>query len=347
MRDKADHATDITRTSEFWQGPLSVALFIPTLAHVTTTLSLVAVFSRCPDVIAKCTLHVVVVEEIWRTPSVASTLARAPSTWTTGSTDPARTHQECLKAVAGIATNIPIGANYVGEIAYPNNLLRNVAREHTHTNWSLVVDVDMVVAPPNLFQLWQDAGRRGDLKPGRRIAYVLPAFEYRRLNPHDSTTTAHDSDLPQSREHIISMFNSTVRPFYFDPCFKCQRHSNYPEWLYGEKSKSEFTYSVPYRDPWEPFYISETAITPAYDERFRQYGFNRISQICSTWMAGFDFHVVRMGFVLHIGWKTNEHFHAKKQAEQSANRLVYRKLKEELKLQYPGSRRCNDHGYHV
>lgn len=65
------------------------------------------------------------------------------------------------------------------------------------------------------------------------------------------------------------------------------------------------------------------------------------------WMAGFDFHVVREGYVLHAGWKAKERFHPQKQAEQDANRLIFRVLKEELKQLYPSQRRCNLHGFHV
>jgi N-acetyllactosaminide beta-1,3-N-acetylglucosaminyltransferase len=37
-------------------------------------------------------------------------------------------------------------------------------------------------------------------------------------------------------------------------------------------------FDVLWKDPWEPFYIASNNI-PFYDERFKQYGFNRISQV--------------------------------------------------------------------
>lgn len=60
-----------------------------------------------------------------------------------------------------------------------------------------------------------------------------------------------------------------------------QRFTDYQSW---EKSKAvagtgmSAVYEVLWQDPWEPFYIASTKI-PLYDERFRQYGFNRISQV--------------------------------------------------------------------
>ena len=84
-----------------------------------------------------------------------------------------------------------------------------------------------------------------------------------------------------------------------------QRHTDYPSWeksiknptAVNDKDNNEINkiirqteeasslnplYEVLWRDPWEPFYISRNNI-PQYDERFRQYGFNRISQVRVNW----------------------------------------------------------------
>lgn len=37
---------------------------------------------------------------------------------------------------------------------------------------------------------------------------------------------------------------------------------------------------------WEPFYISKREV-PLYDERFKQYGGDRIEQICELYVAGY------------------------------------------------------------
>ena len=96
-------------------------------------------------------------------------------------------------------------------------------------------------------------------------------------------------------------------------------------------------------DPWEPFYISLDPISPYYDERFQQYGFNRISQVCEMHIAGFRWEVLRSAFLVHRGLKVPGGFHESKEAEQSANRLLFRQFKEELKIKYPGvARRCHN-----
>ena len=117
-------------------------------------------------------------------------------------------------------------------------------------------------------------------------------------------------------------------------------------------------------DPWEPFFIVEKAVMPLYDERFKQYGFNRIQQVCGGFtygvvkklktpresnfgnfcschqvcemhIAGFEFQVLDTPFLLHLGLKEKDEFHSKKQSENDQNRLLFRKFKQELKQKYP------------
>ena len=94
-------------------------------------------------------------------------------------------------------------------------------------------------------------------------------------------------------------------------------------------------------DPWEPFFITLSS-APLYDERFRQYGFNRISQVREMWLAGFDFEVLSLGFVAHAGFKRVEQggFHDEKDAENDRNRERYREFKRDLKERYGTARRC-------
>lgn len=41
-------------------------------------------------------------------------------------------------------------------------------------------------------------------------------------------------------------------------------------------------------------------------------GFNRISQVCETYVVGFEFLVLYDTFVVHRGFKTETNFHATK-----------------------------------
>ena len=70
-----------------------------------------------------------------------------------------------------------------------------------------------------------------------------------------------------------------------------------------------------------------------------QYGFNRISQVCETHIAGYDFVVLNNAFLVHHGFKTKEGFHSAKDEENNRNRDIFRTFKKELKLKYPQSTR--------
>ena len=93
-------------------------------------------------------------------------------------------------------------------------------------------------------------------------------------------------------------------------------------------------------DPWAPHAalpVPPPSHWPLAD------GFNRISQVCEMHIAGYAFRVLTGAFAVHDGIKEPTGFHAAKEAEQNANRLLFRKFKEELKRRYaPSLRRCHD-----
>eukprot|EP00049_Salpingoeca_infusionum_P023785 m.371914 g.371914 ORF g.371914 m.371914 type:complete len:262 (-) comp60505_c0_seq1:100-885(-) len=223
-------------------------------------------------------------------------------------------------------------ANYAGSIAYPNNALRNVARLYAPTQYVTVLDVDITPSKGMAKAFWQALN---SLNPDQRdtTAFVLPAFEAR----HDAL------DKVVSR---VDMLNALERhdaqPFYKDLCSKCQRTTGYDKWVLGPRDDTDTTsYEVAWEDPWEPFFIVSNTDCPLYDERFKQYGFNRISQVCETHIAGFQFRVLYNAFVVHDGFKVKTGFHSSKQAEQERNRALFRLFKQELKLRYPDTaRRC-------
>ncbi len=52
-------------------------------------------------------------------------------------------------------------------------------------------------------------------------------------------------------------------------------------------------------------------------------GFNRISQVCETHVAGFDFYILPEAFLIHEGFKRNQTFHASKQVRKSIERMLF------------------------
>nr|XP_006129820.2 beta-1,4-glucuronyltransferase 1 [Pelodiscus sinensis] len=229
-------------------------------------------------------------------------------------------------ARAGVGRrNYALGAN----ASYPNNLLRNVARGAATGHYTLVLDVDMLPSEglrEAFLALAATLGAEGP--PG---VFVVPAFEIR-----------HTRRLPGAKTELLQLYQvGEIRPFYEELCPRCQAPTNYSRWLnLPLGSPLNTAYAVEWRDPWEPFYISANSVPP-YDERFKQYGFNRISQACELHVAGYSFSVLNNAFLVHKGFKVPSEFHAQKDAENQRNKVLFRQFKQELKLKYPGSlRRC-------
>ena len=65
----------------------------------------------------------------------------------------------------------------------------------------------------------------------------------------------------------------------------------------------DIAYSAEWSEAWEPFYISRRNI-PLYDERFKDFGFDRRQQICELYISGFEFKVFDNAFLVHHEWKT-------------------------------------------
>lgn len=163
--------------------------------------------------------------------------------------------------------------------------------------------------------------------------------------------------VPTNKSALLELIRRRlVRPFYFEQCNKCQRSTNYEEWQLAngppqtdgeadeENASDELAvlFEIFWQDPYEPFYIAQNSDSlPYYDERFKQYGFNRISQVCELHIAGYRFLVLNKHFLVHKGFKRHDQFHDQKDQELEKNRLLFRLFKNELKLKYPSSaRRC-------
>ncbi|KAM7028224.1 LOW QUALITY PROTEIN: beta-1,4-glucuronyltransferase 1 [Acridotheres tristis] len=168
--------------------------------------------------------------------------------------------------------------------------------------------------------------------PWARVLFVLPAFEVRS-----------GLRLPRSKAELLRFWGAgEARPFYGTLCPRCQAPTDFGRWrALPPPPRLRVAYEVPWRDPWEPFFVAPARGVPPFDERFLQYGFNRISQACELHVAGFRFAVLDGAFVTHRGFKEPGGFHRGREAELGQNRRLFRRFREELRERYPGStRRC-------
>ncbi|KAM4617231.1 beta-1,4-glucuronyltransferase 1 [Discoglossus pictus] len=301
-----------------WDGRISLALFSPGATQTKLATLLVYALARlCPLVRQRVSFHLV---------CHSGDLATFPDLEDRGEFARLRSCQAVFEKAVSMGIN---AVNYAGNTSYPNNLLRNVARTGIgNVEFAMVVDIDMV--PSEGLREGFLALVAGGVEP--RTVFVVPAFEIR-----------HTRRLPGAKEELLRLYQvGEVRAFYEELCPQCQAPTNYSRWLNLPEIKVAgsigVAYVVEWKYPWEPFYIGGPEV-PAYDERFKQYGFNRISQACELNMAGFTFAVLDSPFLLHKGHKLPGKFHSQKEAENRRNRQLFRGFKEELRARYPDALR--------
>ena len=230
---------------------------------------------------------------------------------------------------AGATTSTTL--NYAHKVPYPNNLLRNIGRRYARTEYSFVVDIDLLPSA-SLYEHFLEFGRRthlfrewdaallpeapADASQRNKVVFVVPTYEIDLSgqwtasgssnaveNSHQSLSNNNNRSshqqmmsgqfkaehlqphFPQNKaELIVGIEQRLIRPFYIELCWKCQKWTDYEAWLHASslintsEHRVDILFEVFWHDPWEPFYISANSV-PMYDERFRQYGFNRISQV--------------------------------------------------------------------
>ncbi|ESO83002.1 hypothetical protein LOTGIDRAFT_169833 [Lottia gigantea] len=308
----SNHLHNLVELTERWEGPVSVTVFTYD-TDIEFTMKSLAYYHVCNKRIHRSvTIHVVF------------PIKRAPLT----------DDQQIIESFDCSSPPVKVSNdNYeIQDLEYPHNLLRNQAIKNSRTTHVLVLDVDMLPSENigNVFRnIQQKYSFLRNSKFVFRSAYVIPAFELK--DGHK---------IPSDKQELLKMWDDNlVRPFYKEMCWKCQKYTDYEQWRQLTPGDSSY-YNVEWHDPWEPFFIVAKSL-PLYDERFKQYGFNRISQVCEMYIAGYQFTVLSDVFLVHKGFKQPGHFHKTKDEEQQKNKLLFRKFKEELKTKYDDSiRRC-------
>nr|XP_033810318.1 beta-1,4-glucuronyltransferase 1 [Geotrypetes seraphini] len=305
-----------------WRGPLSLALFAssPEEARLAT-MAAYTLATLCTAVRELVSFHLV---------CHSGDLASFPELEDRGEFARLKSCVEAFRKVANASVkqrNYALGTN----ISYPNNLLRNVARVAAMAHYVLVIDVDILPSEGLRPAFLALATSRGKEHSGEQAVFVIPAFEIR-----------HARKVPGDKAELLQLYQvGEIRPFYEELCPRCQTPLNYSHWLnLPAKPSLQVAYTMEWKDPWEPFYIGPSSV-PAYDERFKQYGFNRISQACELHVSGHTFLVLDNAFLVHQGFKVAGEFHDQKEAENQRNKVLFRQFKQELKQKYPlTSRRC-------
>jgi len=235
-----------------WDGPVSLAVFVESSNNLFIVVNYLQRVQLClPHALSKVTIQLVM------------PLLTSVDCWTELVNVSCSNFSPAFnKLWAGIR-------NYDGVLDYPNNLLRNVAVNAAMSDYIFVVDIDMIPSSGLFNQFHQFMTKQ---HADRKIAYVVPVFEMQQ-----------NSEIPPDRGTLLQMWDhGIIQPFYREVCWKCQQYTDYDMWhnlTLKHVEQINIAYMVEWHDPWEPFYIVDLK-APKYNEKFKNYGFNRISQVC-------------------------------------------------------------------
>lgn len=261
-----NHIHDLVFLSSKWPGPISVAIFL-TDPKINLMAAVTHMLHRCfPSLRQSVSFHLVY------------PLNKPVST---DFGDYAHLLDlECNESAEKLfqeASRAFPNENYDHGVLVPVNLLRNVARKNAWSEFVFLIDIDMYPSH-NLYNEYVSfLETKKLLNPNmlpndisRNALFVVPAYEI------DEAVAA----APDNKSQLLNLIRlSKVKPFYQDVCWKCQKWTEYDRWeQLVPSSELGVAYSVQWKDPWEPFFISSHMV-PYYDERFKQYGFNRMSQV--------------------------------------------------------------------
>ncbi|XP_018018045.1 beta-1,4-glucuronyltransferase 1 [Hyalella azteca] len=219
------------------------------------------------------------------------------------------------------------------KLSYPQNLLRNVARQNCHAEFVFLVDVD-IVTPPEMFEKLDAFLRTSTVQSCDKCAFVIPTYEIDDKAP-----------LPSNVSDMLALVQAgRARPFHEKVFIHNQFSTNFSlwqanvgEWLdrSGRATESPvfISHDVTFEFFYEPFYVARDAC-PAHDERFVGYGFTRNTQTYEMLVAGWKFKVLAPIFSIHWGMQTKKGRPRWRETQNRNNRKLFEDFKREITVKY-------------
>ncbi|KAF4517372.1 hypothetical protein B566_EDAN013627, partial [Ephemera danica] len=163
------------------------------------------------------------------------------------------------------------------KLLYPQNMLRNVAREHCQNEWITCVDMDMFFPSPadngehKVAESLQQFLNSSAAMSCKNCAFVLPTYEIQ----------SNVSHVPRNKTELLEFVEKgDARQFHNVTYPQGQEMSDLNTWekLGVKDSEVSIAYAAkPFEWKYEPIYIARRG-TPRFDERYVGFGTDRVEQ---------------------------------------------------------------------
>ena len=336
-----NHMHHIVHLTNRWTGHLSVAVFAPGI-DASYADDAIETIRRCyPKVVNQVDFHIVY-------PATSpGDFSYIGGKWST---------MDCSEVLSAIE-NYGYQNYAVGDIPFPHNVLRNAARTGVTTEFVFLIDIDLTPSV-NLRENFMKFAHREKLigkSPAKGSNQAGPSAEMSIALEHEDTDVElvvwvvpvfeakKDAQIPTDKEDLLNgVKNNIVRPFHNETCWWCHAPEDFNQWRSLAPSVHlSVGFEAIWDKSWEPFYISRREV-PLFDERFKQYGFDRIQQICELYVAGYKFEILDNAFLAHDGWKIPKKFYKNKEADTVQNWVLFNyHFKDELQRKYQTTRTCS------
>lgn len=219
--------------------------------------------------------------------------------------------QKVLKANVAILhkTTVVFVVEYEDiKLAYPFNVLRNVALRNVQSDFFLAMDVDFITsdnAYKDLVRLVRDNTYEIRTNLMKKTLYVLPAFQ---LFPKEGEEQATIDMMPHSKDEVLTMLeDDRIQPFHYKlrekekewqvRANRNHESTDFRRWL----SVQEPTYDIErLEDKFEPYVLVYKPGVPNYNGGFRGWGLNKVSWFRELWYAGYSYKALRDFYVVHL-----------------------------------------------
>ncbi|CAN8006572.1 unnamed protein product, partial [Ixodes hexagonus] len=311
-----DRLSWLVDLAQLWNGPVSLAVFVANSAQFQAVKVYLSLIRSCSEAI-KANMRVDLVY-----PADQNLTKKAVWSDELGSDFSCGTHASLLKALQNVGkTRVLKGS--AKQMLYPQNHLRNVARDGCAQKYFFLTDIDIMPKPG----LWEELSDfLGRTPPCSKCVFVVPTYEMSETAP-----------VPRTKQELLHMVRrKEARPFHQKSFIHNQYATNHGMWeglkQHGDGLRA--AYSVKrYEFFYEPFYVAAKDV-PRYDERFVGYGFTRNTQVYETHLAGFEFWVLDEAFAVHRGMRNKRSRGYWRERQNALNRRRFIVFQRDMKRKY-------------